>query len=87
MDMFFRIKKGLVRMRDKVEVEKVGNKSYLTTSSLNGQEKTVLGEYETVDKALKILNRIDEMLDRAIRDNKGAISIEIPKENEGKEDE
>lgn len=82
MDMFFKIGKGIVRMKDKIEVEDRLNKSYLTTSSLNGREKTVLGEYETTEKALEIINKIDEILDRAIKDNKTAISIEIPKEGE-----
>ena len=36
MDIFFRTEKALVKMKDKVEVERGG---YLTTSSLNGQEK------------------------------------------------
>lgn len=85
MDMFFRIGKGIVKMKDKVEVEDRPNKSYVTTSSLNGREKTILGEYETTEKALEIINRIDELLDKAISDNKNAISIQIPKE--GKENE
>lgn len=79
MDMFFRTKKSLIKMKDKVEVEVIGkDKNYLITSSLNGQETCILGQYSCEQKALEILNRIDELLDKAIKENANNISINIP---------
>lgn len=75
MDIFFRTDKSLIKMKDKVEVE---GKNYLTTSSLNGQEKVVLGKYETINRALSILDNIDNLLDKAIENNHSSISINIP---------
>ena len=77
MDMFFKTKKSLVRMKDKVEIEGRDSK-YLTTSSLNGQEKCILAEYKSEQRALEILDKIDTLLDRAIKDNVNNISINIP---------
>lgn len=85
MDIFFRTKKGIIRMRDKIEVENRSNKSYITTSSLNGQEKVVLGEYETQEKALEALDKIDELIDKMIKSDKNVISIEMSKEREENE--
>ena len=79
MVMFFRTEKSLIRMKDKINVEGKDN-SYLTTSSLNGQEKCVLAHYKSEKKAIEILNRIDNLLDRAIKDNLNTISINIPEE-------
>ena len=39
MDIFFRTEKALIKMKDKVEVERGG---YLTTSSLNKKEKNMI---------------------------------------------
>lgn len=75
MDIFFRTDKSLIKMKDKVEVE---GKNYLTTSSLNGQEKVVLGKYETINRTLSILDNIDKLLDKAIENNHSSISINIP---------
>lgn len=77
MDIFFRTKKSLIKMGDKVEVEK---HNYLTTSSLSGNDKVVLGKYESVDRAISILNNIDEVLDKAITQERNTISINIPSE-------
>lgn len=85
MDIYFRIKKGIIRMRDKIEVESIGRKSYITTSSLNGQEKVALGEYKTEDKAIEILNKIEELIDKAIISNKEAVFINSSEEREENE--
>lgn len=74
MDIFFRTKKSLVKMKDKVEVE---GKNYLTTSSLDGKEKCVLSQYDSNEKALAILNQIDQILDKAIKEKTQAISVNI----------
>lgn len=73
--MFFRTKRTLVKMKDKVEVER---SNYLTTSSLGGEEKCILAQYNSEQRAMEILNKIDDILDKAITDNKSAISINIP---------
>ena len=77
MDMFFRTKKSLVKMKDKVEVTGKDGK-YLTTSSLNGEETCILGKYSNEQKALEILDRIDAILDKAIKENSNNVSINIP---------
>jgi hypothetical protein len=74
MDIFFRTDKSLIKMKDKIEVE---GKNYLTTSSLNGQEKIILGQYETYEKAISILNKIDDILDKAIEKDANSVSINI----------
>ena len=53
MDIFFRTNKSLVKMKDKINIERGG---YLTTSSLGGQEKYPLARYENEEKAMEILN-------------------------------
>lgn len=79
--MFFRTKKSLVRMRDKIEIEgRKGNEQYLTTSNLNGEDKCILGRYEREQRALEILDRIDKILDEAIKENRNTVSINIPSE-------
>ena len=77
MDMFFRTKKSLVKMKDKVEVAGKDGK-YLTTSSLNGEETCILAQYSSEQKALEILDRIDAILDKAIKENTNNVSINIP---------
>lgn len=74
MDIFFRTKNQLVKMKDKLGVERDG---YLTTSSLGGQEKYPLIKYENEKKAMEILDRIDEIIDKAIKENANTISIDI----------
>lgn len=75
MDIFFRTEKALVKMKDKVEVERGG---YLTTSSLNGQEKYPIVHYDNEKRAIEILDKIDNILDKAIQENANTISIAIP---------
>ena len=77
MDMFFKTKKSIIKMKDKIEIEGKDN-SYLTTSSLNGEEKCVLAHYSCKEQAREILDKIDKILDKAIANNSNAISIEIP---------
>ncbi len=81
MDIFFRTNTSLVKMKDKLDVERGG---YLTTSSLGGQEKYPLARYENEQKAMEILDRIDNILDKAIKENKTTLSINLPAENNGK---
>ena len=56
MDMFFKTKKSIIKMKDKIEIEGKDN-SYLTTSSLNGEEKCVLAHYSCKEQALEILDK------------------------------
>ena len=81
MDIFFRTSKSLVKMKDKVDVERGG---YLTTSSLGGKEKYPLAKYENEQKAMEILDRIDNILDKAIKENKSTLSINLPVESNKK---
>lgn len=77
MDIFFRTNKSLVKMKDKINIERGG---YLTTSSLGGQEKYPLARYENEEKAIEILNRIDSILDKAISKNANSVSINLPED-------
>lgn len=75
MDIFLRNEDKLVRMNDKIEINR---DRYLVTSSLDGKNLCVLGEYKTHERALEILNRIDNILDKAIAKNANTVSISIP---------
>ena len=77
MDIFFRTNNSLVKMKDKINIERGG---YLTTSSLGGQEKYPLARYENEEKAMEILNKIDNILDKAISKNANSVSINLPED-------
>lgn len=76
MDIFFRTKKKIVKMNDKLEVEGKEN-DYLTTSSLNGESKDILGHYNSEARAMEILDRIEGILDKVIASDKEAAFINI----------
>lgn len=75
MEIYFRLPKSIVKMKDRIDVERSG---YLTTSSLNGQEKCALINYKEEERALKILNSIDEIIDLSIKEKRKTIFIELP---------
>lgn len=76
MDIYFRLPKSIVKMRDRIDVERNG---YLTTSSLNGQEKSVLIKYKDEGRATEVLNTIDSTLDLVIKEKSNILFIELPK--------
>ena len=77
MDIYFRLPKSIVKMKDRIDVERNG---YLTTSSLNGKEKSVLIKYKDENRALEVLNFIDESLDYVTRQKLNVLFIELPKQ-------
>lgn len=76
MDIYFRLPKSIVKMKDRIDVERNG---YLTTSSLNGQEKSVLIKYKDEERATEVLNTIDSTLDLVIKEKSNILFIELPK--------
>lgn len=76
MDIFFRKEKELIKMQDNIKVGGTDNK-YLVTSTLTGKER-VLAKFETEKEVINILDKIDMILDKAINDNKKAVSIRMP---------
>ena len=77
MDIYFRLPKSIIKMKDRTDNERDG---YLTTSSLNGKEKSVLIKYKDENRALEVLNFIDESLDYVIRQKLNVLFIELPKQ-------
>lgn len=76
MDIYFRLPKSIVKMKDRIDVERNG---YLTTSSLNGQEKSVLIKYKDEERATEVLNTLDSTLDLVIKEKSNILFIELPK--------
>lgn len=76
MDIYFRLPKSIVKMKDRIDVERNG---YLTTSSLNGQEKSVLIKYKDEERATEVLNTVDSTLDLVIKEKSNILFIELPK--------
>lgn len=77
MDIYFRLPKSIIKMKDRTDIERDG---YLTTSSLNGKEKSVLIKYKDENRALEVLNFIDESLDYVTRQKLNVLFIELPKQ-------
>lgn len=77
MEIYFRLLKSIVKMKDRIDIERGG---YLTTSSLNGQEKSVLIKYKDETRALEILNDIDKALDISINQKNNVLFVELPEE-------
>lgn len=77
MDVYFRTEKSLIKMNDRLDVDCKGR---LYTSDLDLKKVSPIAKYTNIDRALEILNRIDELLDKAITENKAAISVRIPSE-------
>lgn len=75
MEIYFRLPKSIVKMKDRIDIERGG---YLTTSSLNGQEKSVLINYKDETRALEILNDIDKALDISINQKNNVLFVELP---------
>lgn len=75
MEIYFRLPKSIVKMKDRIDIEREG---YLTTSSLNGQEKSVLINYKDETRALEILNDIDKALDISINQKNNVLFVELP---------
>lgn len=75
MEIYFRLPKSIVKMKDRIDIERGG---YLTTSSLNGQEKSVLINYKDETRALEILNDIDKELDISINQKNNVLFVELP---------
>ena len=74
MEIYFRLPKSIVKMKDRIDIERGG---YLTTSSLNGQEKSVLINYKDETRALEILNDIDKALDISINQKNNVLFVEL----------
>ena len=74
MDIYFKLPKSIVKMKDRVDVER----GYLTTSSLNGEEKSVLINYKDEKRALEVLEFIDKSLDYIITQKLNILYIELP---------
>lgn len=75
MEIYFRLSKSIVKMKDRIDIERGG---YLTTSSLNGQEKSPLVKYKDEKRALEVLQFIDESLDYVIKQKMNVLFIELP---------
>lgn len=75
MEIYFRLSKSIVKMKDRIDIERGG---YLTTSSLSGQEKSVLINYKDEKRALEILNDIDKALDISINEKNNVLFVELP---------
>lgn len=77
MDIYFKLPKSIVKMKDRIDIERGG---YLTTSSLNGEEKSVLINYKDEKRALEVLEFIDKSLDYIIKQKLNILYIELPEE-------
>ena len=77
MEIYFRLPKSIVKMKDRIDIERGG---YLTTSSLNGEEKSVLINYKDEKRALEVLEFIDKSLDYIIKQKLNILYIELPEE-------
>ena len=75
MEIYFRLSKSIVKMKDRIDIERGG---YLTTSSLSGQEKSVVINYKDEKRALEILNDIDKALDISINEKNNVLFVELP---------
>lgn len=75
MEIYFRLPKSIVKMKDRIDIERGG---YLTTSSLNGEEKCPLVNYKNEKRALEVLQFIDESLDYIIKQKMNVLFIELP---------
>lgn len=75
MEIYFRLLKSIVKMKDRIDIERGG---YLTTSSLNGEEKCPLINYKDEKRALEVLQFIDESLDYIIKQKMNVLFIELP---------
>ncbi len=76
MDIYFKLPKSIVKMKDRIDIERGG---YLTTSSLSGQEKSPLVKYKDEERALEVLQFINESLDYAIKKDMNTLFIELLK--------
>ena len=76
MEIYFKLPKSIIKMKDRIDVERNG---YLTTSSLNGQEKSVLIKYKDEERATEVLNTVDSTLDLVIKEKSNILFIELPK--------
>lgn len=75
MEIYFRLPKSIVKMKDRIDIERRG---YLTTSSLSGEEKSPLVKYKDEERALEVLQFIDESLDYIIKQKMNVLFIELP---------
>lgn len=73
MDIIIKTERGITRMKDSIEIEG----EYIIHSSLNGKEKKIIKKCENEEEAKKIIEEIDRIIDRGIKEGKETINIEV----------
>lgn len=71
MQVIFKLKDSIIQMKDRIDVEG----KYITTSTINGEKKTILKKCENEEETNKLLNNIFSVIDRGIQENKKIVSI------------
>lgn len=71
MQVIFKLKDSIIQMKDRIDAEG----KYITTSTINGEKKTILKKCEDEEETNKLLNNIFSVIDRGIQENKKIVSI------------
>lgn len=71
MEIIFKVDNSIIKMKDRIDQEGV----YITTSTINGVEKTIIKKYDKKEEAEKILENIFLSIEKGIKEQFQVISI------------
>lgn len=62
MEILFKTKNAIIKFKDRLDIER----KYITTSTINGEEKTTIAKYETEEEAKETFEKIFTSIDRGV---------------------
>ena len=71
MEIIFKVDNSIIKMKYRIDQEGV----YITTSTINGVEKTIIKKYDKKEEAEKILENIFLSIEKGIKEQFQVISI------------
>lgn len=73
MQIIFKTKDSIIKFKDRLDIER----KYITTSTINGEEKTTIAKYETEEEAKETFEKIFTSIDKGITNGVKTLCIII----------
>lgn len=71
MEIIFKLDNSIIKMKDRIDAEGI----YITTSTINGEKKTILKKCESAEEAKELLENIFLSIEKGIKEEKKIVSI------------
>lgn len=73
MEILFKTENSIIKFKDRLDIER----KYITTSTINGEEKTTIAKYKDEEEAKEIFEKIFTSIDKGITNGVKTLCIII----------